>query len=282
MEKYTTGGIVEANLVFPNSILIPTNDDKPANAETVRSAYKALSDRTRQIHNFMAWQRSPSEVFCENGTDLIIDSLGPAPIYDAVFDQWFLFRGPLPDNQIVYTPAGLVAETWYYLYITQTAGVLTLGYDTTPPDLLLTSKAGDVITRYVTCFRTGGAGILPFRCVNGQFTYDSQHQIGGFISPTDFADPVSVIDCRSRVPPHIRVADLIAQGNNFAAANTLDFMTIRRNGATQNTYIFGFSSNSFNSNMTIRQTLDGNQKFQSIITINTNTEGFFIIGWQER
>ena len=279
MDKYTTGGVLNLNLIFPNSILIPTNDDKPANAETVRSAFRALSDRTRQNQNYISWRRIAASVRCEDGVNIHIEALSGCPIYDSVADQWFLFRGPTPDTDLTLTPGVVAINTWFFLYAQQTAGVLQFALSTTPPDRLLTSKNNDVVFRYVCTVRSDNVGaIIPFRYVNGHFCYEGRQQVGGFTAPVSFADPVSIIDASSRVPPHARLVRLVINANNFSLPGSIDNLTIRRYLGTAT---WNFQMSTMNNYYSLDLVLYENQRFQSILTIPTNSQTFYVNGWIE-
>ena len=156
MEIYTTGGVANADVIYPNTIFIPTNDDFPANAETVRAGFAALADRTRQLQNFVQWHRPRVAVRCDDGANLVFETLGAVAVYDEVNDQWLLFRAPFMGTQISLNTSGLANSSWYYVYAKQTNGALDFDISTTAPDAILVGKgaSGDTRFRYLLCFRT--------------------------------------------------------------------------------------------------------------------------------
>jgi len=279
MEPYTIGSaMTERDLIFPNSILLPTQDDF-ATSDTARSAMRALSDRTRQLQQAVRWGRVRVSASFD-GTDLKIWALGSCPIYDSTLDRWFLFRGPIPDADLTITPGVLVASTWYYVYAVQSAGVLGFQISTTAPDRLLVGKAGDVVFRYLFCFVTDvGAAIVPFRYESGSYAYERMQSVGGYVSPTGFADPASVINASPRVPPHVQVCTLQVNGNNFSLPGTVDSLAIRKNGGAAGPMTFDLAAR--NCYFTVRQVLDAAQKFQVILGLNTNTVISYVQGWEE-
>jgi len=109
-----------------------------------------------------------------------------------------------------YTLGGLSTNTWYYVYATQAAGVITTyATSTTAPDATLQHKTGDVDSIYVCCFRTdGGAAPYAVRSVGGRYLYeDNLSVLSGGSSPNFAGGAVSLA---SFVPPHARSARIRA------------------------------------------------------------------------
>lgn len=280
MEIYTTGGAANADVIYPNTILIPTNDDFPANAETVRAGFAALADRTRQLQNFVQWHRPRVAVRCDDGAHLIFETLGGVAVYDEVNDQWFLFRAPFLGTQISLNTAGLANSTWYYVYAKQTAGALDFDVNTTAPDAILVGKgaSGDTRFRYLLCFRTDGSGnIVPFRYQSGHFRY---YQNQGAAPLTSLANTsFTTLSLAALVPPHVLMADLfIYHINNTGLQKTLAF---RHTGTSlTDTYYMPSPNGEFDYRVT--RALNASQQLDAKIDSGANLYSIVVEGFREQ
>lgn len=169
VETYLLGGATPDTVLFRNKVMIPTDDDQ-ALAETVRTGFRTISDRTRHIQNFASKYRPFVEAVSLNGTDISINRAYPVMVYDPTTDPnspaWLQFDLHSPTT---YTPPGIVANTHYYVYGVNNAGNLDFVTSTTPPDVQLIGKGGDVAFRYLFHFRTSPAGaITQFYNVGGR------------------------------------------------------------------------------------------------------------------
>jgi hypothetical protein len=170
----------------------------------------------------------PAYVSCTNGTVLNIGAMAFAMCGNA--------NTTLTLAASTYTPTGLSANTWYYLYVYSSAGVLTVEHSTTEPDASLAFKSGDTARLYIGCFRTNVSGvILPFRKAENEVTYirtdtsveyltvlsqDNTTNLSTFVSQS-----LAVV-----VPPHSRVARLEAWFQ--PSFNGFDSAAIRTPGST--------------------------------------------------
>ena len=118
-----------------------------------------------------------------------------------------------------YSLGALAGNTWYYIYATQAAGVITLSPSATTPDATLQHQAGNADAIYVACFRTSGGGTpLTVRSVGGRYLYESQQQVL-FSGHNATYTTVSISNL---VPPHARSVRLWASVfENTAASNVL-------------------------------------------------------------
>lgn len=116
------------------------------------------------------------------------------------------------------TPGGgLAAETWYYVYAYDSSGTLAVEASTTAPEASLTFKDGGTTHRYLGCFRTStGSVVLPFRSVNGRFTYrasaDNAAELQALLATSAAGAATDVILARGGIsgkeliPAHTRMA----------------------------------------------------------------------------
>lgn len=201
VEKYLTGGVPTDNVKFQSAMLIPTDDDQ-ALAETVRTGFRVVSDRSKYLHNVLSQYRPRVTAFSNNGTEISITAY-PVMVYDPTTDPgnpvWLQFKAVTP---ALLVPAGLAADTHYYVYGVNNAGNLDFSVSTTPPDAALIGKGGDVAFRYLFHFRTVAAGaISPFHFVNGRFRY-----MNPTVSISPGAGVSATIDISAYVPPHAQRA----------------------------------------------------------------------------
>lgn len=208
MQTYTTGLYPWWEIPFYNQTLLPTDDDRPANAETVNSAFRTLSDRTRALMNGLASDRPRVTARSTDNVSIVFEQLGPVPVYDSVNNRWLIFRTPTGSPfDITLTPAGLVGSTWYYVYATQTAGSLTFRVSTTPPDQFLIGENGDLEKRYLLCFYTDAfTAINRFRVSRGRYVWDnpiSPGITGNNTFPTNYN-----LATAGWCPPHVKLVSL--------------------------------------------------------------------------
>jgi hypothetical protein len=124
-----------------------------------------------------------------------------------------------------YVPAGLVTDTFYYLYASVSGSTVTLSHSTTSPEPTLRWQNGDTTKAYICSFRTftsAGTKIVPFRMENGLYLYRPGTGVATAVGTVAnaVASPGAVtgtIDCSSRVPSHVRIARLWA---SLAGAST--------------------------------------------------------------
>ena len=124
--------------------------------------------------------------------------------------------------------AGLANNTWYYVYAYNSATfpsvTVAYEYNTTTPSASLTEKSTDSLRTYIGCFRTdGSANVIPFRSTrSGVYLYrwsklagtrtDLQCLCAG--TSGTFADVIlRNASAVSLIPPHARIAKLLAQVN---------------------------------------------------------------------
>lgn len=202
VETYLTGGVVPDNLKFQNKILIPTDDDQ-ALAETVRSGFRTVSDRSRWLQNIASQYKPRVWAFSTDGAEISLTA-APVMVYDPVTDPtnpvWLQFRAPTP---VLITPAGLIPHTHYYVYGVNNAGNLDFEISMQPPDSQLIGKAGDVAHRYLFHFRTNtsDALITSFQNVNGKVTY-----LNNKVNVSPLAGASATIDAALYLPPHAKRA----------------------------------------------------------------------------
>ena len=104
------------------------------------------------------------------GTAILIGTFaGYFPTYGAI----------LASAGTSYTLGGLANNTWYYIYATQVAGVITtFTTSTTVPDATLQHMTGDVDSIYLCCFRPDGAATPnAVRSVGGRYLYEDRFAV---------------------------------------------------------------------------------------------------------
>jgi len=279
MDKYTLPfGVANADIKYPNVILIPTDTDDASSA-TMRAGEAALSDRTRFLMNGLSWGRVRVEARSE-GASIVLEKVGPIPIYDDVNDQWFLFRSPFPGTPITISTVGLIGNnSWNYLYAIQNAGVLDFQISTTPPDNLLIGKGGDTRFRYLLCFRSNGAATpVFFHLSRGVYYYYGNEPVAGPLSPTGIGDAASIISLATRVPPHVRTAYVYWKllNNSLIAGEAI---SVRPNGIGSAT-VYTQSNNGY-LNMTVWMPTDSQQRVQGWIISVLNSFLVSVLGFAE-
>lgn len=138
---------------------------------------------------------------------------------------------------------GLSNNTWYYVYAYNSASypsvTVAYEYNTTTPSASLTEKSSDSLRTYIGCFRTdGSANVIPFRTTrSGVYLYrwsalagtrtDLQCLSAG--ASGTYADVIlRNASAVSLIPPHARIARLIAEVNGAIGT----FAQVRTKGDT--------------------------------------------------
>ena len=235
VETYLNGGVLTDNLKFQNKILIPTDDDQ-ALAETVRSGFRVISDRSKYLQNVLAQYRPRVTANCYNGTDISLTAT-PILIYDPTTDPnnpvWLQFKIATPT---VLTPAGLSAHSHYYVYAINNAGNVDFQVTLNPPDAQLLNKGGDTAFRFLFHFRTNtsDALITNFTLENNRMLYMSN-----LVDISPGVGTADTIDVALYVPPHAKKALIESHLSNIDPAAGI-YILFRPFG-------FGFNENTQHS-----------------------------------
>ena len=226
--------LTEAN-EFSTPITVPDNGDAAeANSPLVELALQKLTNRTRylnQLHNELAnlvFNVTPaglllggSRISCADGATLKISRIATVYLNNYAYATGGNISSP--GGATTFTPAGLVANTWHYLYAYIDTGLNAVAYEvrTTPPEDTLVFCYNDHTRRYLGCFVTNAVGgILPFTKTGGRYlyrrsalpAYTGTILLNGEVPSAPTALPLVGGSSTARLlPPHARVIELFAQ-----------------------------------------------------------------------
>ena len=193
---------------YDTPITVPAPGD-PRTAASVDAAFQALADRTFFLgatsNGFLLGAQDVSSL---NGTDLLIDN-----IWMARFLASGVPAGAGNDAGVVtFTPPGLTANAWFYLYSYLSAGAIAYEASSTPPDPNdRLWKTGDHTRRYLCPLRTDGSShILPFRATGapGSRRVTYRRSVSSPTAPlaNGIATSWTNVSLAGLVPPTARIA----------------------------------------------------------------------------
>ena len=142
-----------------------------------------------------------------------------------------------PGASATLTPAGLVANTWYYVYADVTIASPYLIQSTTAPDVDLIYENGNPNRLYVGCFRTkvGSNAILPMFRTGRRVTYNHGEVLANDVANSDLQIlkdganlAFTAFSAAKCIPPHARLAHL--RMTSVRVANPANFFQIRPTG----------------------------------------------------
>jgi hypothetical protein len=216
---------------FGASVAVPATGEART-AASVQTPFQELTNRS-------AWTKGALNGLLVGGRVLYSDSSGSAtdvfvsPITRLVLGSRVLssasaMEAPLPGG-------ALAAETWYYVYAYDNSGTLALETSTTAPDSALVFKSSTTTHRYLGCFRTStGSVVLPFRSVNGRFSYRASWDTASELQALLATTGVSATDVilarggtasKELIPPHTRMARVQSSLSATGGEATATFMT---------------------------------------------------------
>ena len=180
-------------------------------AGAIRAGIQKLTNRSR--FQFLASYGSVGRrrIACSDNSTIVVSA--PAGVVLKVGTVWSS-RQQLTDFA-AYSPAGIGANTLYYLYVRDNgAGALELVHSTTAPDSSLFYEAGDQTRAFLCCFATdSGSHILNFATngfttLYGERTADGGGVDGNLMLDNSSAIVDSVQPFNASVPPQARMVKL--------------------------------------------------------------------------
>ena len=216
---------------YETSIAVPAAGDART-AASVETPFQRLTNRS-------LWTRDALNGLLLGARMLYTDSAGSATdVFVAPIARLVLGSRALSSSALeVPTPGGgLAAETWYYVYAYDSSGVLSVEASTTAPESSLTFKTADTTRRYLGCFRTStGSVALPFRSVNGRFTYrasaDNASELQALLTTSAAGAATDVILARGGtaskelIPAHTRMARVQSSLSTSGGEATAVYLT---------------------------------------------------------
>ncbi|WGT32149.1 hypothetical protein [Pseudomonas atacamensis] len=128
----------------------------------------------------------------------------------------------------------LTANTWYYLYLFETAGVAAIELVTTAPSApyfgTARTKTGDSSRRFIAAVRCGASGLRPFLLSGGALIYTEDASATLALSGGTATSPTSV-NCSSFIPPTMQRCILMLYGASSGGtlivgyANTIELLS---------------------------------------------------------
>jgi hypothetical protein len=186
----------------------------------------------------------------------------------------------------------LAVDTWYHVYCwadSSTPNTLKYQISTSPPTesgtptVLQHYKRGQTANyRYLGCFRTDGSGNpLPMRAVRGRYVYQfSAISVSGghrvLSAGTDTS--ATEVACSAVVPPHVRLARLLADVRRSGAAGYASFTTA---GDSTNRLSVNVGSGGGICTAETEMLLNASQKLDYLVDNASTTCTLHVLGFSE-
>lgn len=159
---------------FPAALSTPADGDA-CNAASVNVAYQALLDAVAAAQAMTARGLSiKPRLRCVNGTSVVMSAV---PAMAVTVGTVLTVKNPIPAQ--TFTVADLEgggafsADTYYFMYLYLSGGLITRQISATAPDAYNMYKASSTDYAYVGSFRVGPAGtITNFVAMNGVYRRD--------------------------------------------------------------------------------------------------------------
>jgi hypothetical protein len=157
------------NISQLHSYLFPVDNVDRASVTTVNPTAASLANDIHFMMRAGASLRPHIAMRCADSANISVFAHGFTYAFNGT--KWI---PQLKSASFTITPAGLIADTWYYVYMkTNNLNIGDPPYEVslTPPELTLTFKTADQTQRYMGSFLTNAVGIIvPFGMVD--FDYD--------------------------------------------------------------------------------------------------------------
>lgn len=216
---------------FGASVAVPAATEART-AASVQTPFQELTNRSAwakgALNGLLLGTRLLYSNSAGSATDVFVGPIATLVLGSKVLSSSAALEVPTPGG-------GLAAETWYYVYAYDSSGVLAVEASTTAPESSLTFKTSDATRRYLGCFRTSTSSVvLPFRSVNGRFSYRASWDTASELQALLATSVVSATDVilarggtasKELIPPHTRLARVQSSLSATGGEATATFFT---------------------------------------------------------
>ncbi|RTK98707.1 MAG: hypothetical protein EKK57_11055 [Proteobacteria bacterium] len=177
-----------ANVLNPHVLSLPQDAVDPVAVSTANPSWETVGNTCHFLMRTFSSYRPHVAISSFNLTSINIEEFGISYAFNAGDSKY------IPNyttGTTTLTPMGLMATTWYYIYMVLNTGVLTnpsFEVSTTVPDPNMMWQNGDPGKRYIGCFLTDAMSqIVPFTMTDFDYTFAVPQDTN--YSAFDFAGP---------------------------------------------------------------------------------------------
>lgn len=213
------------SITNPHVLGLPQDAVDPVAVSTANPSWEAVGNAAHFLMRSLANYRTHVAIQSWDGLSVVIEKFGITYALDAPDVKY------VPNyttGRVTITPAGLVANTWYYIYM-----ILNTGFLSNPsfnsiivlPDQALMWRSGDPSQRYIGSFLTDGAAkITPFEMRDYDYTFAVPQDTN--YSAVDFNGPGPADVIFSNIPPYAKTVKVLIRGALPGGATGTLFFTL--------------------------------------------------------
>lgn len=270
---------------FGASVAVPATGEART-AASVQTPFQELTNRSAwtkgALNGLLLGTRLLYSNSAGSATDVFVGPIATLVLGSRVLSSSAALEVPTPGG-------GLAAETWYYVYAYDSSGTLAVEASTTAPESSLTFKTSDTTRRYLGCFRTStGSVVLPFRSVNGRYSYRASWDTASELQVLLGSTGVSATDVilarggtatKELIPPHTRMARVQSSLSATGGEATAAFLT---KGDTPGTTIRQEHADGIQAGIEFLIETDSARTIQYTLTLgSTGSVTLRVVGFEE-